>query len=1046
MLHQEELLWYQKSRVDWLHDGDRNTTFFQLSTIVRRWKNKVTALKDAQDQWIHDKHEVKLLLVDYFKTLFTEEEVDGPMAIPSGVCSELSNEDWANLTRPFTQSDIDQAVNSMGSLKAPGPDGFQALFYQKNWETVAPKMYTMALDALAGKGLPPSINETFLALIPKDDNPESPSQFRPIGLCNVTYKIITKAIVNRIKAIMPKITSCTQTSFVPGRQITDNIVIVQEVLHTMRRKKSGKQYMTIKIDFEKAYDRLKWSFIRDTLVEMNFPLRLIEVIMECVTTASMRILWNGEKTESFTPSRGVTQGDPLSPYLFVLCMERLNQIIEEAIIAGNWIPIHASRGGPLLSNLFFADDIILFAEASPTQAYVIQDCLNRFCAASGQKVSIRKSTIYYSHNTAEYIKDEISAILGMDTTTDLGLYLGMPTLTSRVTRDTYAHLCEKIDRRLTGWKSKYLSLAGRITLAKSTLSTMANYSMQTARIPRGVCDEIDKKVRRFVWGGNAESNRVHLLSWDTLQRPRKEGGIELRSARQSNAAFLTKLGWRMLTEPNSLWSSVLRHKYCRGRCDIDMFQPTSNMSNVWKEITDNAAWLKKGSAVAIGNGQITLFWDHCWATNIPLRSLAVASIPTELDGATVEEMWMVRIGWRWDSFSNLLPVDVIKRIEAHKLIENPEVGDLRYWKGSTSGKFSIKHAISLMREDPPRDNPKWDLIWRVPAQQRIRTFLWLTLHDRILCNANRAKRHLTDDPRCHRCVLDEDETMLHLLRDCPAARVIWEAIGGPPHLPSFFTGSLEHWIIQNIQAIGHIYPADWASWFCTTLWWNWRWRNGFTYGRSEDIPIDVGTFLRARMEENWRAFYCQDPIAPPRGHLPHVRREVYVRWIAPPMDWIVLNTDGAARGCPGLAGGGGLLRDSRGIFVKGFAAHFGVCSAYKAELLAVELGLHMARALNIHKLLIQMDNKACLEGLQNPALQGGECVHILNSCRQIIDSFSCNISFLHCYREGNKVADALANIGVVLGEKCVFYETPPPSIAHLLREDIMGVTSARLVS
>lgn len=256
--------------------------------------------------------------------------------------------------------------------------------------------------------------------------------------------------------------------------------------------------MTIKIDFEKAYDRLKWSFIRDTLGEMNLPIRLIDIIMECVTTSNLRVLWNGEKTEAFKPSRGIRKGDPLSPYLFVLCMERLNQVIEEAVLGNQWKPIYASRGGPMLSNLFFADDIILFAEASIEQAGIIKDCLTRFCAVFGQKVSLNKSTVYFSNSTDHESRATISAELGIGVTEDLGMYLGMPTLTSRVTRETYAHLCEKIDRRLSGWKSKFLSLAGRITLAKSTISTIANYSMQTAKIPRTTCDNIDKKVRRFI--------------------------------------------------------------------------------------------------------------------------------------------------------------------------------------------------------------------------------------------------------------------------------------------------------------------------------------------------------------------------------------------------------------------------------------------------------------------------------------------------------------------------------------------------------------------
>lgn len=203
--------------------------------------------------------------------------------------------------------------------------------------------------------------------------------------------------------------------------------------HVGRVNAPSTRKKAIKIDFEKAYNRLKWSFIRDTLLQMNLPSLLINVIMECVTTASLKVLWNGEPSTNFTPSRGVRQGDSLSPYLFVMCMERLYQTIKEAIVLHRWKPIRASRDEPLLSNLFFADDIILFAEASVDQVMVIQDCLHRLCQASGQKISLSKSCIYFSKNMQDLEKTQISTTLGMTETTDLGMYLGMPTLTSRVT-------------------------------------------------------------------------------------------------------------------------------------------------------------------------------------------------------------------------------------------------------------------------------------------------------------------------------------------------------------------------------------------------------------------------------------------------------------------------------------------------------------------------------------------------------------------------------------------------------------------------------------
>lgn len=693
----------------------------------------------------------------------------------------------------------------------------------------------------------------------------------------------------------------------------------------MRKKQGGNGFMAIKIDFEKAYDRLKCDFIKETLCEMHFPQLMIEVIMECVSSSSLRILWNGEPMNAITPTRGIRQGDPLSPYLFVLCMERLNQVIEEAVLNNLWKPIRASRNGPLLSNLFFADDIMLFSEASPYQAEIICQCLKRFCGASGQKVSLAKSTVYFSNNTPHDARLEVCEKLGMEETADLGMYLGMPTLASRVTRDTFAHLCDKVDRRLAGWKTKHLSLAGRITLAKSTMSSMAYYSMQTAKIPRSLCDELDKKTRRFIWGGTEEKNQFHLLSWETLQKPRDQGGIGIRSSRQANAAFLTKLGWRVLTEPNSLWSRVLRSKYCRGRCDIDMFQPTTNMSNMWRGITDNVNTLTKGAAAAVGNSKNTLFWDHVWAIGEPLREMVVQPIPLSVEGATVNEMWEMGSGWKWNVFSDYLPNDVLKRIAAHELVEDENAGDLLYWKGDKKGAFSIKYAMKIIRNDMSNEPHKqWDLVWKAPVQQRVRVFLWLLMHDRVLCNVNRMKRYLTDDPRCQRCN-GQEETLLHLLRDCPAARSIWSAVGGTARYNSFFQGDLQQWITRNLKAEGLIFSEKWPTIFSLTLWWNWRWRNCVVFGRNEDIPSDIGGFLSPKFNEHFQALYDVVIKGSTAHHL--CRQEVLIRWQFPPDGWVSLNTDGAAKGAPGLAGGGGILRDHRGGFIKGFSAKYGIGTA-----------------------------------------------------------------------------------------------------------------------
>jgi len=176
-------------------------------------------------------------------------------------------------------------------------------------------------------------------MIPKLDKPKYVSQFRPISLCNVTYKIISKVIVNRIKPLLNRIISPYQSSFILGRSIHRNIIVAKEMVHAMSKMKGQKGFMSIKIDLEKAYDRLNWNFVKNCLEECKFLRKIIQIIHHCISSPSYKIMWNGEKTDTFYPSRGIRQGDPLSPYLFVICMDKLSHMIADQVEASYWLPM-----------------------------------------------------------------------------------------------------------------------------------------------------------------------------------------------------------------------------------------------------------------------------------------------------------------------------------------------------------------------------------------------------------------------------------------------------------------------------------------------------------------------------------------------------------------------------------------------------------------------------------------------------------------------------------------------------------------------------------
>ena len=258
VLEQEEIIWFQKSREKWIELGDRNTTYFHTSTIIRRRRNRIEMLKNGDEILVTDSQELETMAVEYYKTLYSMEDVESCVDTldPVGF-AVLTVGELADLNKPFSSMEVENSIRSMGKFKAPGPDGFQPVFYQECWDVVGASVTQFVLNCFASGQLPAGLNDALLVLIAKVNKPERMSQFRPISLCNVLFKMLTKIMVIRLKNVMPKLIGPAQSSFIPGRLSTDNIVVVQEDVHSMKRKQGKKGWMLLKLDLEKAYDRIR---------------------------------------------------------------------------------------------------------------------------------------------------------------------------------------------------------------------------------------------------------------------------------------------------------------------------------------------------------------------------------------------------------------------------------------------------------------------------------------------------------------------------------------------------------------------------------------------------------------------------------------------------------------------------------------------------------------------------------------------------------------------------------------------------------------------
>jgi hypothetical protein len=300
--------------------------------------------------------------------------------IPRVVTVDMNN----TLSQEYTAEEVETAIKQMAPLTAPGLDGLPPLFYHTFWSFIGGDVTSAVLSSLNSGKILQSINHTYITLIPKVKSPENITEFRPISLCNVVYKIISKVIANRLKLIMPHVISDTQSSFVPGRLITNNTLVTFETLHHMKHHMHGRKgSMALKLDMSKAYDRVEWQFLLAIMHQMRFHQRVINLIAECLQTVSYSILINGEPQGFFRPFRGLRQGDPLSPYLFLLCTEGLHGLLKSAALSGAIHGVSISRTNPKLSHIFFADDSLLFCRANVHECQRVLDMLHIYEVALG---------------------------------------------------------------------------------------------------------------------------------------------------------------------------------------------------------------------------------------------------------------------------------------------------------------------------------------------------------------------------------------------------------------------------------------------------------------------------------------------------------------------------------------------------------------------------------------------------------------------------------------------------------------------------------------
>ncbi|XP_024158077.2 uncharacterized protein LOC112165700 [Rosa chinensis] len=1032
ILNQENLFWRQKFRDKWLQGGDRNTRFFHLTTLVRRRRNKIEGLYDSNGNWYTDSESMKRIAVDFFTNLFSLQSVEDirftiPWLFPN--IDQLSME---SLCRPITLLEAKNSLFAIGGLKAPGYDGFPAIFYQHHWQLYSCEIFRVVIDAFNSGIIPPGLNHTVISLIPKVDGPQHMANFRPISLCSTIYKVISKIIVARIRPLMQQLISPNQVSYVPGRNISDNVMIAQEMLFKFKKSCGGLGFFAWKVDLSKAYDRLSWQFIEMVLYEAQFPHSLVKLIMSCITSTSFQICFNGELTSSFHAQRGIRQGDPLSPYIFVLCMEKLSHLIHSTVDVGLWRPVRASQSGPKVSHLFFADDLMLFAEASPNQAAALKNCLDIFCSLSGQAVSYEKSLIYCSPNTCKSIASAISRTCGSPLTNDLGKYLGMPLIHSRVNKHTYNGIFDKVQNRLSSWKSKALSMAGRLTLVNSVTSSIPIYTMQTAKLPMSLCDKLDKLNRDFIWGDTTDRKKIHLVSWDVVCQPKQLGGLGIKKTEVMNQAMLAKASWRLFINDSGLWANIYSKKYLKDCSLLDEnYLPPSDCSSTWRSIVHGASLLKKNLKWRVGDGKTIKFWSDSWILPNALINFALPSAHIN-PNATICDFWN-DTGWDLDLLSSVVPNEIIS------LIINVPTGfegcgdDTLIWGATSNGCFTVKSAYSSTF-DFSVQNPQWKTLWKLNCPPKLMTFIWTVFHRKLLTNMQRVRRGLTTCATCPLC-LSADESLIHLFRDCPRSSAIWRSMLKPGTILNSFSLDWNGWIAAQLHCHTKVHNnISWCNLFVFVCWYIWKWRNKQIFDPAFTMPIYPLKVILDYADE-WMGAQIKAKVTDMYSYS-------MLCWLKPSENSYKLNIDGTRVSPSGKIGAGGVIRDHLGLWITGFQINLGSGDILEAEAWGLYYGLKLATKHHSINLVVESDSAILVQLMLMPDLSLHPLGSLLNGCKLLMSNLN-NAQLTHVFRECNMLADALAKNSINHDLSIITFESPPIHAAQAYLEDIAAVSRVR---
>ena len=754
----------------------------------------------------------------------------------------------------------------------------------------------------------------------------------------------------------------------------------------------------------KAYDRVEWKFMDKLMEKLGFDRNWIDLIISCISSASFSILINGVPHGLIHPQRGLRQGDPLSPYLFILCAEGLHSLIQQAADNGAITGVSLCREGPKVTHLFFADDSLLFCRANNHECSAILDLLDKYERASGQRINRAKTQLFFSTNTRQQVRNSIKTRLGVSDAHHIEKYLGLPSFVGRGKKHSFSYIRERVWNKIQGWKEKLLSQAGREVLIKSILQAMPTFTMNCFKLPKSLCKDIESLIRKFWWGYSGEQRKTHWLAWNKLCLPKSLGGLGFRDIENFNLALLGKQVWRLLHNRDSLFYKVFKARFFPSCSIMDEGVKTAG-SYAWQSILKARHVLELGSAWCIGDGLSVRIRGDKWLPGRHPRK--ILSPQKSLPINTKVCALLSENGAGWDEArirGEFLP------FEAREILSIPlssrQSPDVRFWNESKNGVYSTKSAYRLLAMTASNNNPGpscssanrelWTNIWRLNIPNKAKHFLWRASSESLPTKKNLCRRKIITNDICDLC-RDCPEDGIHAFWECYMVKEIWRKEDScRPYISERFVNFQDLFlgILKRLepQLVERFAMIAWCIWFK---------RNSARTG-STSLPFSQ---IHSDAIERLLEFqHAQDshlaPLLPPNP----------VCWSPPPNSWCKANYDGAIFQEQSAAGLGVVIRDHEGKVIGALSDRVALPpSVEDVEALACRRAILFALELNIHSVIFEGDSEIITNSLNSSEACFAPFGHLIEDARHLASGFQA-VCFAHVNRKGNGVADKLAKI------------------------------------